>query len=165
MTSTKFTMIVASLAVAAVVLGGCASMPEPPAKPIYDSAVVPGVRIGPAALGMTEANMLQWLGEPSKTNSYGNRDNQYIYADRGLWIGFEGGRAEGIAASQSRYATSDGISVGASELKLRTTWGQPKSRMQRGDYHVQYCFSNGIRASVELQSRRVTELSIWVKGC
>ncbi|MGQ0544115.1 MAG: hypothetical protein ACT4P3_02125, partial [Betaproteobacteria bacterium] len=56
------------LATAAIVLGACASdtanLPTPPAAPIHDNLVVPGVRIGPVALGMNAADFYQVKGNP-----------------------------------------------------------------------------------------------------
>lgn len=155
--------------VAVITLGGCAggpTLPDPPKAAIHDTLIVPRVRIGPAALGMTEANMLDWLGEPTKTVEYGARDNQYVYEDKGLLIGFSRGKAMRVAVSKRPYATSDGISIGTSELKLRTTWGQPtKRRLMTSGGYIELCFSNGMQALLEMATRQVIELSVRADGC
>lgn len=165
------------LALVAAVLGGCAgvSLPDPPKEAIRDTLIVPKVRIGPAALGMTEANMLAWLGEPDRTVGSGNRVH-YWYERSGSWIGFERGRAVRISASKGSFATSDGISFGTSEVKLRSTLGRPIKSRELGPCAdraceqtrvewIEYCFSNGLQVTLNAETRRVTVFEVYPDGC
>ncbi len=59
-----------SLAVCASACGSSAKpIAHPPAAipPIFDTKIVMGHRIGPASLGMTEAQLVEFLGAPTRT--------------------------------------------------------------------------------------------------
>lgn len=141
-------------------LAGCAGTPK---EPIRDNLIVPRVRIGEAALGMTEANLLKWIGTPTKTYSYRGSDNQYLYA-KGLWVGFSGGKASGIAVMAGPYRTADGIGIGTPELQMRGAWGTP-TKQQELDGQRQYCFKNGLTATVDARARTVKEIAVYASGC
>lgn len=176
-------LLVASIGVAVVALGGCAgsvTLPEPPKEAMRDTLIVPRVRVGPAALGMTEANMLEWLGEPEGTLGSATDTPGYMHESRGLTVWFnKRGRASLITVSNSRYATADGISVGASIAKLRTAWGPPVKRKELAGPCadstcktqivdvVKYCFSNGMQANVRVDTSqpRVAVLEVRADGC
>src|SRR5688572_14405654 len=112
-----------------IALFGCAgttvTVPEPPKQAMNDTLIVPKSRIGPAALGMTEANLFEWLGNPDQVIRGDGGRMTYRYDGRGLYLVFERGRAVSVQARSSRYRTADGISVGTPELKVRAAWGQP----------------------------------------
>lgn len=162
---------------ALLVLAGCAAtIPEPPKEPIRDQRIVPYSRIGEAALGMTEAQLLQWIGTPSNTYEYGQRDNQYVFAGRGLWVGFSGGKASGITANRGSYRTTDGIGLGSPELEMRVAWGRPTRQRNLGPCgdsqcntmkveQVEFCFANGLMATIDAATRRVISVSVYASGC
>jgi hypothetical protein len=166
----------ASASIALLLLTACGnSLPRPTAK-IDDTQIIPYARIGEFALGMTEAQMLDWAGEPKRTSCIGTKqlsdgsyacegDNSYFYDD--MRADFENGRAYSIETTSSRYATADGVSVGDSDLRLRAAWGPPvKTRsdtLPLGRY--EFCFKNGISADVDAETRRVILLGVHPGGC
>lgn len=148
---------------------GCAgtNLPDPPKAPIRDNLIVPRVRIGEAAVGMTEAQLLQWLGTPSRSIQGSGGEMWYWYETKGLFLEFERGRAVRIeATSGSSYRTADGIGAGTPEIKARATWGQPTKSF---DYHERnqhhYCFANGLKVTVDTQTSAVSVIGIWADGC
>ncbi len=151
-------------------LCGCAGMqappPEPPNAAIHDNLIVPRVRIGEAALGMSEANLLEWLGTPSQTIRGGGSDVWYEYSSKGLGIGFTAGRARTVQTTTSSHRTADGISVGTPELKVRATWGQPT---MSADFHelngYDYCFANDLKVGVDTRSSTVRFIQISAERC
>lgn len=157
------------LAWALVALAGCAGtpvVPEPPKEPIRDNLIVPRVRIGEAALGMSEANLLQWLGTPSNTLRSSSSYVWYEYSSKGLGIGFTAGRATTVRTTTSSHRTADGISVGTPELRVRATWGQPT---MSADYHemngYDYCFANDLKVGVDTRSSTVRLIEISAERC
>lgn len=153
-----------------VLLAACAgTMPAPPAAPTRDSRVVPNVRIGAAQIGMTEAQMLEWFGEPTRTHRINDRgDHQYFYGSPGdsLEVAFKQGRAYSISTSQSRYTTAEGVGVGASTLKLKATYGSPSRTFDWSAIgEEQLCFSNGVDVLIDLQTSQVKVITVYYTGC
>lgn len=174
--------------IALCVLTACAgTMPTPPAEPIDDTQIVPYSRIGKLALGMTEAMLFKAMGEPEKTHCIGTKklseatyacegDNTYVYQGGTLFIGFSKGRAYYVETTSSRYATADGVSVGASDLRMRAAWGTPTKTRELGpcgdpacdtiDVETyEYCFKNGLQADIDADTRKVRMIGVRVSGC
>lgn len=167
---------IAAVFVLLTAAAGCASkMPMPPAEPIDDTQIVPYSRIGKLALGMTEAQLLKWMGEPEKTLRLSATDNFYYYDGGRLHVRFENGRADYVATLNSRYASNDGISVGASDLRMRAVWGSPTRTRSLGPcgdtcdtikvQTYQYCFKNGLQVDVDAETGKVALIGVRVEGC
>src|ERR1019366_7373126 len=86
---------------------------------INDNTIVPGDRIGQVFLGMTEDQLYQRLGEPSKTQtSSGNVD--YVYPSLNVNVDAITHKVWEIDTQNPAYSTVEGISIGSSGLALRT---------------------------------------------
>lgn len=149
---------------------GCAgtspSLPEPPKEAIRDGLIVPRVRIGEAALGMSEADLLRWLGTPTATFRGDGSNVSYRYEGKGLFIRFEGGRATSIQAFGGNFRTADGIGVGTPELKVRVAWGPPtKSTSLHEVNQHDLCFSNDLNVMVNTRSSTVSSIAVDARGC
>src|SRR5262245_7807256 len=122
---------------AGLALGGCASteqaeLPQPPAQPVFDRVIVPGQRVGPVALGMQAAQLLQSLGAPVRSS--------HDFSD-GSWNTFSNGMAVFVRDSDNRvsminiesaeFATEHGVGVGSSEIEIRSRMGAPYQAAQR----------------------------------
>ena len=100
---------------------------------VNDHLIVPGERIGPVFIGMTEAQLYQKLGNPS-TTTRGNDGTWVRYEYDSLVLGiqvnpsthkvnyvdnyfFGGARGD---VKDFPYSTSEGITVGSSELQIQT---------------------------------------------
>ncbi|MGQ0546136.1 MAG: hypothetical protein ACT4P3_12505 [Betaproteobacteria bacterium] len=152
---------------AAGLLAACATEPAPPEAPkapIRDNLIVPGIRVGAAALGMTETNLLQWVGKPTRIIDVPRGHPSYYYEDLGLQVQFSGGKARHLDVHKGPWRTADGIGPGTPIVTMRLAWGAPKSRVE--DMGVgRYCFANGVGALVNLRSETVTNLYVQTGGC
>jgi len=147
----------------AVLVVGCAAMdrrvtmPPPGCSPNNDTLLVSGCRIGPVALGMTEAELLKFVGPPARSRAYEDvNGSMYSYDDLELWAKVINGRVSEISigivsrvGGLSRYATAEGIRLGSTELEVRAKMGQPSWRIFQGevpDADMQwwsYCYQDG----------------------
>jgi hypothetical protein len=150
----------------ASILAGYASARDPGASlssqdvarlmAVKDNLIVPGVRIGPVFIGMTETQLYQKLSDPSQTVR-GNDGTwiRYSYSSLGLGVQvnpsthrvnvvdnflWEGNLKE------FPYSTREGITVGSSELQIqilpwKLLWKRQESSA-RGCWTFQY---TGIR--------------------
>lgn len=126
-----------------------------------DNLIVPGERIGPVFIGMTETQLYQKLGNPSTTTR----------GDDGTWIRYEydnlvlsmqvnpsthkvnvvdnyffGGNRGNV--ENFPYSTGEGITVGSSELQLQTLPWKLYSKKQLNEYAHQcwtFQYDTGIR--------------------
>jgi outer membrane protein assembly factor BamE (lipoprotein component of BamABCDE complex) len=124
---------------------------------VNDALVVPGERIGPVFVGMTETQLYQKLGEPS-ASVRGNNGIwvQYFYTRLGLGVQVNpkthkvnvvdsnGVPPESQAIERFPYETKEGISLNTSELRLATMpW---KLVWKRHDFAACWTFQyDGIR--------------------
>lgn len=161
-----------------MVLSGCATIPQPPAEPIDDNLIVPKSRIGKLALGISEATLLQWMGTPDKSLG-----DLYHYRSGDLDLAFEGGKLASVKTRSARFATAEGIAVGAPEIKLRATWGAPVTTYEYAYFEteqcgapvcdatevaaIEYCFSNGLVVQIDPQPDRrvVRAIKVDYRGC
>jgi hypothetical protein len=166
-------------------VASCSTVSEPPPRqlptePVRDNLIVSFVRIGPAALGMTEAQMLQWLGEPTRTFNLGTAHPGYMYGHGGpdgyqYYVHVENGRASRISTTKRQYETSEGIGVGSAELKARVAFGKPVKQQTHNrcgatcdedvPFQVDMCFKNGLEISVDVETSKVSQVTISNKGC
>jgi hypothetical protein len=141
-------------------------VPPVPATPIYDDLIVPGYRIGPVALGLTEAQLLSIKGAPSK--SYEGDTTWYVYqSDMNVYVRNIGGvrRIVRVNAEDPRYVTKEGLRYGSSLLELKAKMGPPTSfsapDAESGYYR--YCYSDGIQFQT-FQSI-VKLITVWSPAC
>jgi hypothetical protein len=103
----------------ALIAASCAAGPRPVLPPIYDNAIVFGQRIGPVSLGMSEAQLVSTVGEPSSSVDYkgfrssGPSRRGLVYSKLGLSVVLEDGTVVRISPSDNRYSTASGIRVTA----------------------------------------------------
>src|SRR3982751_800817 len=116
--------LLATLALAA--LGACTlfgdeRLPAPPAAPIFDSAIVPGERIGPVALGMSGAQLLQAAGAPRTSNHSYTLGLTSAQFPNGVDVNVRDSdnRVTNASTTSGRFATADGLRVGVTELEVR----------------------------------------------
>jgi hypothetical protein len=98
-----------------------------------DHLIVPGVRIGPMFIGMTETQLYQKLGDPSKTVR-GNDGTWVLYEYKNLGLVAHVNPAnhkvnlidsnflgeEEPPETSYPYSTREGITVGSSDLKVQS---------------------------------------------
>ena len=113
----------------ALALVGCAStatLSDAPPSPelvarllvVDDNLVVPGQRIGPVFLGMTEQQLYKKLGEPDQTMTASGTVN-YTYPTLQVCVDAVSHRVWEIDAHTSKYSTAEGITIQSSGLAVR----------------------------------------------
>jgi hypothetical protein len=130
---------------------------------VNDNLIVPGERIGPVFLGMTETQLYKKLGEPSQTNAAPTHV-AYVYPTLVVEIDTGTHKVWYVGnTSNSGYSTAEGIKIGSSGLAVRTQLaGQYSSRVPAPNYS-QNDYANGL--SVLLTSDgSVYGLSVWIPG-
>ncbi len=122
---------------------------EPPTAAPRDEMVVPGGRIGPIALGMSAATLFNTLGTPDESNRF--KDAQAIhYKSVGLRTTVLDSYQQviNVHTDEPRYATAEGIRVGASELEVRAKLGPPVSTSTFGEgelFRQMMCYGTGLQ--------------------
>ena len=113
-----------------LVVGACLAVLLPGAVFAQsDTLIVPGVRIGPVALGMFREDVIRLLGPPDKVEetrvTQGGRSFLQSFVDHhttyGLAISYNAGVAPTaffLATESPRYATGQGVRVGSSGTDL-----------------------------------------------
>jgi hypothetical protein len=123
------------LAVAALFVG----LQSTTAHAKNDNLIVPGVRIGPVRIGMTDADLYKILGDPTQTLTTGSVDGGITY----FWgnslvvhVDKDTHRVVQVTTNNPKYSTADGIKVGSSGLAISTKLGIPAGNCQvRCDYY------------------------------
>jgi hypothetical protein len=121
-------------------------LPEPVIPAIHDQTIVPGSRVGPISLGMTEAQLLDAVGAPT-TSFVGDDGKQHRYETLGLNAYVHGGRVDMVGVFGTSYATTDGIRVGSSELEVTARLGEP-SWKRDNDVTDSYCYADGTSIAI-----------------
>jgi hypothetical protein len=130
-----------------------------------DHLIVPWQRIGAIELGMTAADLIRIMGEPTQT-SRGPPGGISIYRwknDLSVYIKMDGSYVTQICALDPAYATADGVHPGATDLSATALLGQPKSsRVYRGWWKLSYTnlFWPGLMVSIPLAG---FEKNNWVR--
>jgi hypothetical protein len=120
-----------------------------------DHLIVPWQRIGPIELGMTAADLIRILGEPTQT-SRGPPGGISVYSwknDLSVYIKMDGSYVTQICALDPAYATTNGVHPGATNLSVAALLGQPKSsRVYRGWWKLSYTnlYWPGLMVSIPL---------------
>jgi len=148
---------------------GCASEREappaaPPAQPIFDSLIVPGVRIGPVAVGMSGAQLLQAVGSPASSN-HAFTDGTWNHFSNGIgaFVRDRDNRVIIVTSEDARYRTMEGVGPGVAELVVRSALGAP-TRVLDADYNQARIYTNlyypGMAVAIDPRTGRVVVISI-----
>lgn len=156
----------------------CMAIPEEAAAASsiadYDNLIVPGVRVGPVALGGSVKEIMAKIGQPSSSKRWrgvgGHDEVRYTYdrhclkftwADEGLDPQVERG-LRGIHATCSRWHTAEGIHVGSSIQDVVNAYGPPHATLGNCDGRdvCMLGYSNGLR--FQANDRNSPIVDIWV---
>lgn len=94
---------------------------------LTDTVIVPGERIGPITLGMTEAQLIQAAGQPDQRLMQG-RDNLYSWGLLTARIPAGGPGVDEIVVMDTRYLTAQRFHVGSTDAAVTANFGQPTKR-------------------------------------
>jgi hypothetical protein len=133
----------------AVPLCGCAAAsppkinyPPPQIPPVFDHAIAMGHRIGPVSIGMTEADLLKYLGPPKTSTPYPNgRFTQYIWGE--LTVGVTDGVVSAVTTTDPSYATPQGIHSDSTEIELKVKLPPQRRKHQDEPDFWFYCYADG----------------------
>jgi hypothetical protein len=126
-----------------------------------DTLIVPGVRIGPVNLGMSDADVYGLLGDPTQTMTEGvdmGRAIAYVFPKLTVVVSKATHKVTQVTTLDPGYATADGIKVGSSGLAVSTKLGIPPGRCQGG---CNYDYPNGISLGINSDGR---VRAIWITG-
>jgi hypothetical protein len=140
-------------------------LPQPPAEPIRDTAIVPGVRIGPFALGMTSKQLAAAMGTPDE-----ERDNGewLVWGSVSVKVDVNDPerRVVRVSLRDESYATADGVRLGETAFIVRTKLGVPSKPDHPGNppgiSTLDYC---RVGIVVETQNSKVYVISVFPPGC
>jgi hypothetical protein len=122
------------LALSALILAACTNAPPSVQRTDRDIArlmatddnvIVPGERIGPVFLGMTDADLYKKFGNPLESKQTGTGFAAYFYSTFMVYVGVSTHKVASITtpvgstAGYSGYATREGIKVGSSALEVQ----------------------------------------------
>lgn len=118
--------------------------------------IVPGERVGPYRLGMSSAELGQQLGPPSRTR-LNDVNTVWIYSRLGLEfdVGVDG--VDSIRVLSPRYATAEGIKVGASLAEVKAVLGPAD---YRDDSLWAYCQDGTVELMLGVKSGKVSWVSV-----
>jgi hypothetical protein len=165
----------ASLVILAVLVAGCGAVRGPAGPPAgcataNDTLIVPGCRVGPYTIGMTEADLLTHFGRPSRSwpNQGGGNVSDYEYEGGGVYLRVVAGTVLWVKALSPRFATARGLRVGASALEMKVAFGAPLwvNSVPYPDFtDLTYCFqdASGSIATVDVRNDNVR--AIAAGGC
>ena len=91
-----------------------------------DNLIVPGVRIGPFHLGITDAELYRQFGEPTATQVNGDVTMNYTYSNVQVSVSPSTHKVIQVTTSDPSFATAEGVTVGTSALALAAKLGVPK---------------------------------------
>ena len=90
-----------------------------------DALIVPGERVGPIALGLSEADLLKAAGVPASTLRQGN-ETLYGFGRVTAQIGASG--VDLITVDDPRYETAEHLRLGLAAPVATSLLGQPERR-------------------------------------
>lgn len=125
--------VLCPLALSALIMTACTSGPPSMQRSeqdvarlmaIDDNLIVPGERIGPVFLGMTDADLYKKFGNPSESKLTGTGFSAYFYDTFMVYVGVSTHKVASITSPagnnrHSGYATREGIKVGSSGLEVQ----------------------------------------------
>ena len=125
-----------------------------------DNVIVPGVRVGPVAIGMSPDQVAQVFGSPSRRQIEGNPPVNIIHHYPDLMVSYRAGvapRVFSLYTQSSRWVTDKGIRVGNSGSSVPQAHGAPLREECGTGTRDSSCtaFYRGLLISVVLSSSRV----------
>jgi hypothetical protein len=101
--------------------------PVTAAPAVSDTLIVPGERIGPIALGMTQAQLADAMGAPGEILRQGSVTT-YSWGQVAAEIGDNSPGVQTITVNDPRYETPGHIRVGLAALAAMAVLGQPNKK-------------------------------------
>ena len=92
-----------------------------------DNLIVPGQRVGPIALGMTQAQLAAAMGSPGEVLHQGSATT-YSWGQVAAEIGDNSPGVDLITVNDPRYETPGHIRVGLASLAAAAVLGQPNKK-------------------------------------
>jgi hypothetical protein len=140
-----------------------AKAPTTGVSSIDDKRIVPGVRAGNISLGMSAADVLRILGEPSRTTQYKDGAQYNFSDDFEVFINSRSRRVSRISVEDPAYQTPEGIRVGSSDLSRQALLGRPGWKKDPSSTMEIYCYPSGLGVYVE--NGKVIRMSVYSPGC
>jgi len=130
--------VLPALIVAAALMGTALAAPTLAATAPRDRLIVPGMRVGPVALGMSLAEMNTSVGIPGQVQQQGPA-TIYAWGDLAAEIDEKSAQVDLITVNDNRYETADHIRVGLAALAVVTVLGDPdKTTTALGIQNLEY---------------------------
>jgi hypothetical protein len=149
-------------------LTGCESTAPraPTSNQTFGDKIVPGVSLGPIALCITEGQLYSLMGSPSNTATIrGRRTYSYGSEPDGSGGGLiawadKRDRISQVTMRSGKYATAEGVTIGASELEVRAKLGSPRrAETDNRDEEYSTYYYHGL--VLLFHSGRIYRLYIW----
>lgn len=154
-------------------------LPPPPAEPpVFDLLIIPGKRVGPVSLEMTQNQLFAAMGRPTLDETIVSYDKVWGYQyqiqrlDRGaFWVGLEvqvGRRSErvtwiNVGRGNNGYRTKEGVRVGTSQREVVEFLGRPvKVEPRAAHSFLNYCYP-GLR--LDFLDNVVIGIGVSSLGC
>lgn len=107
-----------------------------------DDLIVPGSRVGPVSIGLSEPAVRQLMGQPVDT--YETEENRMLeFKELSVVLPKKTRRVELVIVPGAHYATLVGAMVGDSEARIQELHGTAARQTSSGQYGMR-CYSNGI---------------------
>jgi len=137
----------------------CVGLQQTMAQTQNDNLIVPGVRIGPVDLGMSERAVFKKFGDPARA-SFDNNDTivSLFYPTFIVTVDKKIDKVTQVTTSDPRYATANGVKVGISNLVATKKLGIPAGNCDR-HAGCNYWFEGGLWLDVKGDQ---SVQSIWV---
>jgi hypothetical protein len=130
-----------------------------------DKLIVPGKSVGAITLGMSAAEVLQILGDPDRSNDStdpsfpGAKFYAWNPTGREITVAIDRLGVVRIIAFGKQFATSDGIAVGVSDLRVRSVLGEPSKLLKFSENQTYQYRTLGLWMRLTLDGR-VTEIDV-----
>jgi hypothetical protein len=117
-----------ALALVAAFAAGCqqgaapGSPPEPAPTPRFDHVILPGQRVGPVSLGMTDDALIAVEGKAERRVDRTD-EVEYRYADFNVVVDTDTHRVTRILVTSGQYALEVGVSVGMKDGEVVSLMG------------------------------------------
>lgn len=118
-----------------------------------DHLLVGGTRAGQLRLGRSDKDLLKLLGPPMQKE--GRNQSIWVYPDRGIRLGFIGGRLHMVGVTSGDWVTPSGLKVGSPFSEMKRELGK--------DYRVQTSsvFFDKWGIGARLQGEQIVEILIF----
>jgi len=127
-----------------------------------DKQIVPGIRVGPVSVGMSDADLYKVLGDPTDTDTLHYRPSiAYRYTSFFVIVNRDSHKVTQIATSDPSYSTAEGIKAGSSGLGVSVKYGVPGPCSPV--YGCNYNYPNGISLGIN-PNGSVSSISVYQAG-